>query len=84
MTLGDMDILGVTLGVLDILGVTLGVAAGDLDGEGEDIIYGFGVHCVSHFTKNVISVLDDIGIGAAILAIANKSPASLYKPTVLT
>jgi len=38
----------------------------------------------SYLIKNVWSVFDEIGIGKAILPIANNSWASLYKPTVVT
>ena len=39
---------------------------------------------MSHLIKKVTSVFDDKGIGAAILPTANKSWASLYKPTTVT
>ena len=82
-------ILGVTLieGVIDGVtdGVTEGVndGCGVIDGVADGVKYGLLIHWVSNLIKNVISVLDDNGIGAANLATANKSPASLYNPTSL-
>jgi hypothetical protein len=64
--------------------LTEGDGAGVLDGVGVGVKYGFGVHWVSYFIKNVISLLDDIGAGEDNLAMANNSWASLYKPTVVT
>jgi hypothetical protein len=76
--LGVTLILGVVLILTGILGVTLGV--GLTEGIGIILL----TKSKSYFIKNVVSVVSDNGIGAAILPTANNSSASLYKPIAVT